>query len=148
MNVLSGEDLSCLKGINAERLLRRKYCNDLCAARVDEIDEVGMSIGDDLERILHQQHNGYEERRKSTFLHSSNVVGTGEMPRTLHKLCQEVTLFTSVPYILLNCSTIASLSPSRTARTRARTRGSLLSSGSRPKTSNNRLYSSMTGCSG
>ena len=115
MNVLSGEDLSCPKGIYTQCLLGRKLWNDLCASSVDEIDEVDMSIGDELERISHQQHNGYEERRKPTLIHSSSVVGTGEMPRTLHRLCQEVTLFTSVPYILLNWSTMASLSPPRTA---------------------------------
>lgn len=53
MNVLSGEDLFCLKGIFAQCLLGRKLWNDLCASGVDEIDEVDMSIGDELERISH-----------------------------------------------------------------------------------------------
>ena len=77
-------------------------------------------------------------------MHSSSVVGTGEMPRTLHRLCQEVTLSTSVPYVLLNCSTIASLSPRRTVLIRRLS----LSSGRKPKTSHKRLNPSITGSSG
>jgi hypothetical protein len=53
MNVLSGEELFCRKGIDAECLLGRKPCNDLCASAVDEIDEVDMGIGDELEKISH-----------------------------------------------------------------------------------------------
>lgn len=53
MNVHSGKDLSCRKGIYAERLLGRKYCNYLCASGVDEIDDVDMSFSDELERISH-----------------------------------------------------------------------------------------------
>jgi len=53
MSVLSGEEPFCLKGICAECFLGRKLFNDPCASGVDEIDEVDMSIGDELERISH-----------------------------------------------------------------------------------------------
>jgi hypothetical protein len=56
MDVVSWEDFVGLKGIYAECLHGMKLFNDPRASGVDEIDDVDVSIGDDLERIWHQRN--------------------------------------------------------------------------------------------
>ena len=53
MNILPGEDFVGRKGIYTECLLGRKLRNGSCASGVDKIDDVDMSLGDELRRISH-----------------------------------------------------------------------------------------------
>lgn len=52
---------------------------------------------------------GHHEVIFHTLRHSSNSVGSGSILRATHNLCQELISLTSVPYKVLNASTMAVL---------------------------------------